>query len=163
MLFILGLNQDSSKAALTYIVFKLYGFCCCAYQNITKNKIVIYFCYAWALILCIRIDNFIFYSFTKFWVTLSDTVVELVDQFRYLGSIITEYGETDVDVAALINSAHFVFYQLKSIWSTTKFFRSLYSYMDLKHRRSPTPSSQGCRCFSTDIYKQFFASDGQRL
>jgi hypothetical protein len=106
------------------------------------------------LILCIKIDNFIFYSFTKFWVTLGDTsVVELVDQFRYLGSIITEDGETDVDVAALINSVHFVFYQLKSIWSTTKFFRSLHSYMDLKHRRSPTPSSQGCRCFSTDIYQ----------
>jgi hypothetical protein len=33
-----------------WFVYELYGFCCCAYQS-KQNKIVIFFCYAWALMI----------------------------------------------------------------------------------------------------------------
>jgi hypothetical protein len=36
-----GKNENKKR-----FVYKLYGFCCCAYQN--KKKIVVFVCYAWA-------------------------------------------------------------------------------------------------------------------
>ena len=51
-------------------------------------------------------------------ITLGDTMLEEVESFTYLGSIISSQGGTDADVIARIGKARTSFLLLKNIWNS---------------------------------------------
>ena len=51
-------------------------------------------------------------------IMLDENVLEEVDTFTYLGSVINKKGGTDADVKARIGKARAAFLQLKDIWSS---------------------------------------------
>jgi hypothetical protein len=77
---------------------------------------------------------------------------------QHLGNIINVDAGTDEDDATWIN---FRSYTKSS--RRTYLWRNMYSYMSLKHKRSPSTSPQSCKCFSIYVQAKFFASYCLRL
>nr|CAX82477.1 Retrovirus-related Pol polyprotein [Schistosoma japonicum] len=58
-------------------------------------------------------------------IELNSQTLEEVDTFTYLGSIISEQGESDADVRARIGKARAAFLQLKNIWDSKQLSTNL--------------------------------------
>ena len=95
-------------------------------------------------------------------IILEGSVLEEVDHFTYLGSIVDLQGGTDADVRCRIGKARAAFLQLKNIWhsrsspeepkSASSTVTSNRSFsMELKHDEPPTPSTTRSRRSSIGV------------
>ena len=55
--------------------------------------------------------------------SIGETVIDRVDEFQYLGSVITKNGGTDEDIKQRLKKANVAFMQLKPIWKSQQLRR----------------------------------------
>ena len=55
--------------------------------------------------------------------TIGETVIDRVDEFQYLGSVITKNGGTDEDIKQRLKKANIAFMQLREIWKSQQLRR----------------------------------------
>ena len=74
-------------------------------------------------------------------ITLEGTILEDVESFTYLGSIIDRQGGTDADIKARIGKARVTFNQMKKVGSWFQKATDIYQLMSPKDTQNPLAKS----------------------